>query len=647
MSLIDLKTDLKSLKYGNDRFGGGDSGQPYIQSSIPEGNSISVAIDDGFIRGGIARATENSKNDYKRINRFLKDNPKGPLFIARQVGLQLSNPKLETKKGLGGFFQSALNGDIGAATGGVLQPTRIYNLGVNTLLQVGANAFGAHFTRHGILPIQNDNTKYLAVAEYNNNSENSKNNRLVSLKDKLIGKDSTIPDRSVAGSFIRGVVRSIPGLSFIPTTPKDAVIDDYLAGPGSVYGIGRTLLQRYVYTGIVDKDVLESQYGRAGKGLINRDSTDHIPISIESDNTSILYSEVGGAASTTKALKYSPIQDYITAGEPQNFEDYYSFEAIRKAVNENAIKYTGDDKTYKDVINAISASQSNPLLNIYKTAVKSSPILNSTEVGVITYKGSTGSYSLPASFTSWNKVSRENRVGSGPQDLINLTPLFYGVKGSIGDTINIEGVKRNINDLVKFRIQAINTDNPNNADWMIFRAYLTQFSDNIDATWSDVQYVGRGDKFYIYNGFTRRIQIGFKVAALSAQEMKPMYQKLNYLMSNLMPDYGGDITMRGPLVKMTVGNWIDGQDGIINSLNYTIPNDSPWEIAIGDEELILPHIVEVSMTFTPIGSQTRANNYTPQKSDIISNIAQNYNGANDRAKEYISPVSSSILKVTA
>ncbi len=31
MPLLDLKTDLKSLKYGNDRPGGGDSGQPYQQ----------------------------------------------------------------------------------------------------------------------------------------------------------------------------------------------------------------------------------------------------------------------------------------------------------------------------------------------------------------------------------------------------------------------------------------------------------------------------------------------------------------------------------------------------------------------------------------------------------------------------------------
>jgi hypothetical protein len=235
---------------------------------------------------------------------------------------------------------------------------------------------------------------------------------------------------------------------------------------------------------------------------------------------------------------------------------------------------------------------------------------------------------------SWADNNRETRIGSGRTDSINLTPLFDGSAGSIGNEITTTDGKKNINDLVKFRIQALNGDNPSLANYMIFRAYITQYSDNTDATWNSVKYAGRGEDFYIYNGFSRKIQIGFKVAALSAEEMKPMYQKLNFLMGNLMPDYNG-ILMRGPLVKMTVGNWIDGQDGILNSLSYTIPQDSPWEIGLGDQQLILPHIVEVSMTFTPIGSQTKGINKIASKSTTTSHIAQNYNGGTTDKVNYI------------
>ena len=35
MPLIDLKTNLKDLKFGNDEYNGGNSGQPFIQTRIP------------------------------------------------------------------------------------------------------------------------------------------------------------------------------------------------------------------------------------------------------------------------------------------------------------------------------------------------------------------------------------------------------------------------------------------------------------------------------------------------------------------------------------------------------------------------------------------------------------------------------------
>ena len=53
MPLIDLKTDLKSLKYGRDRLGGGSSGQPYIQTNINRpGVNLIGNFDDGLVRGG-------------------------------------------------------------------------------------------------------------------------------------------------------------------------------------------------------------------------------------------------------------------------------------------------------------------------------------------------------------------------------------------------------------------------------------------------------------------------------------------------------------------------------------------------------------------------------------------------------------------
>ena len=92
---------------------------------------------------------------------------------------------------------------------------------------------------------------------------------------------------------------------------------------------------------------------------------------------------------------------------------------------------------------------------------------------------------------------------------------------------------------------------------------------------------------------------------MSEAELKPMWQKLNYLYSNTMPDYGENNVMRGPYMKLTLGDYIFRQPGVIKNLTYTIGNDSPWEIAIDDPEsgstlYELPHVMTIQMTFAPI-----------------------------------------------
>ena len=264
MPLLDLKTDLKSLKYGSDRPGGGDSGQPYQKVNINTVDSgfnrlRMTKFDDGFVRGGAVGAINASIVDTFRIGKFLKDFPKGPLWIAKQVGLQLSNPKLETKKlntnnptKGGGLLQNAGNFIINTANKIVnaVGPTRIYNLGINTIAQVPVGAFGIHFNRHGLLPIQDDQTKYLAVAQNNNNEEN---NRLTGLKNRFglginynlnkgnikLRKKEQKTLSAIAATFAEG----IPFANSVYNDIQNSRIADYIGGPNSVYGIGRTLIQ--------------------------------------------------------------------------------------------------------------------------------------------------------------------------------------------------------------------------------------------------------------------------------------------------------------------------------------------------------------------------------------------------------------------
>ena len=116
-----------------------------------------------------------------------------------------------------------------------------------------------------------------------------------------------------------------------------------------------------------------------------------------------------------------------------------------------------------------------------------------------------------------------------------------------------------------------------------------------------------------------------------------MYKKLNYLASTLAPDYNAAGFMRGNIVRLTMGGYLYEQPGIIKSLNYTIPMESTWEIAINEDGASdqsvkeLPHMIKVTgLTFTPIQE------FLPAKADSLLDPTQKYialtNGITDNYK---------------
>ena len=201
-----------------------------------------------------------------------------------------------------------------------------------------------------------------------------------------------------------------------------------------------------------------------------------------------------------------------------------------------------------------------------------------------------------------------------------------------------------INDLVKFRIAAINNDRTDgNAVYMHFRAFLDSFSDNYTATWSAVNYVGRGEALHNYGGFGRTISLSWTVAAQSKAELIPMYKKLNYLASTLAPDYSEQGYMRGNLVRLTVGGYLFEQPGFMTSLTYDISQDTSWEIAInaeGDSDSSvkeLPHMIKVTANFTPVHNflpekPNNANKPTARFISLSNGVGSNYS---DTYKKYV------------
>jgi hypothetical protein len=86
--------------------------------------------------------------------------------------------------------------------------------------------------------------------------------------------------------------------------------------------------------------------------------------------------------------------------------------------------------------------------------------------------------------------------------------------------------------------------------------------------------MGRGEKFYSYNGFSRDLGFSLQVPVLSRAEQSAVYSKLNYLASLMAPDYSQGGFMRGNLVKITIGDYITDLPGIIRGINYDFPDEA-------------------------------------------------------------------------
>lgn len=565
MGLINLKTNLKSLRFGNDTQGGGSSGLPYIKPGLPENSpageylaGIARSSADWPLRGG-AYSTIASTEDSVRISRFLTDFPKGSIFTAKQVGLQKSNPRIET-----GGLTSRLN-------------TQTYNLNANLLAQVFEQGTGIHIPRAGAnaneLGPDNPQAKY----EYIVSHKNTDQNRLVALYDTKIKPDSNL-------------------LSLDSTVTKLGISTDnnilfnYEMGPDSLYGDGYTTIFRAtdfqgvsINTSASFKNFEKGPFSNAAytPGFTFFSKTDFESVNkkyssltkyISDSNISSIKNEFGLINLDSRNTLDQQGNNKLTSGNyirpEQNPSDFDKF--IQGQSN-----YFGNTMAYSKLLSSkIISGPGYDLQDFRLNTIDSTPQAKdySNPLTNIETRLSIGS---PGSRTNSQRFNI-NTINPDGQDKINLIPLY---------TWNGDPIQDNkVRDMIKFCIEVMDNDNPAETTPLHFRAYITDFSDNIGAEWNSQRYMGRGENFYTYQGFTREVSFKLTVAAQSKQEMMPLYQKLNFLASSLHPDYNNQGFMRGNLHKLTVGEWFYRTPGILKSMNISIDNDYPWEIKYSEPE---------------------------------------------------------------
>ena len=498
MSLVNLQTNLKSLRFGKDRPGLGDSGQPYIVTPIPGNNEqIEPNSEDFLLRGGL-NGPKDTLTDLERLTKFFNDrsSPDGFSFITKQEALSRIGVRTQAS--------------------GVLLNEGAYTP-LNTLAQAGISIEGGHIPKQGLAPFRGPNT-YLNQTTpgiFRENTiigeeEGGKGNRLVQLTGIKINNSLTWERKD----------RRINQISKDPNQ-----ILAYGGGPDSSLGIGKTRLM----------------IGTDPKGD---------PLTTGKGNVKLYNGNIGfstGTFNTKGVLVKNPI--------PEKNRPYIKFK-----------NHTLDDFRREKLKDADGVS------TIMSLAPSYNPAKNRTIDGP---EGSRINYVSPGQRGNVIDYSQGklNSDGSsmGPVDKINALPI-YKSSFAIADEIK--------NDLIKFRIAAIDNNNPLKKEFIHFRAYIDSFSDSYNATWNPQKYMGRGETFYKYDSFMRDINLSFTVAAQSREEIMIMYKKLNFLVSNLAPDYTTSGYMAGPLIQLTVGGWCYELPGFIRNLTLDVPQESPWEIGI-------------------------------------------------------------------
>jgi hypothetical protein len=209
---------------------------------------------------------------------------------------------------------------------------------------------------------------------------------------------------------------------------------------------------------------------------------------------------------------------------------------------------------------------------------------------------STGEYDPNLNRNTYDSSVLSPNTGT---DLINYNPLYSSEAGP--------NLGKGYDDIIKFYIAVLDNNKPANKTYIHFRAYLKSFSDNYSATWDPFKYMGRGENFYKYKGFDRSIGFDFDVYVGSKPELFPVYKKLNYLASLTAPDYSKTGFMRGNIVQLTVGDYLNDVYGVITGFNFSIPEESSWDISrldTGQSDIYsaeLPLLINVSsFEFKPI-----------------------------------------------
>lgn len=585
-------TSLKSLKFGKDRPGGGDSNQPYVQNPIQLEIKNPSFYNDFILRGGILAPIE-AANDVVRLSKYFADiqNPNGILFTAKQNLLSRIGTKTEASKGIG-YAGGALNE-------GVYLPT-------STVAQAGVGFTGTHLNKQGIDPT--GLFPGLGIKKYQDViTDNQLTGRIDLNNNRLVRLSTLISSNSGENNFA-----FVKGYNLNPTLENDVLIS-YGGGSDSILGIGKTKIKFSTGNdGNPIKTLLNSPDYHLGDKVLDPKNEEKFILPI---GLSLVYQQ--SFKNFSPFVPYNLTKSTLSSYQETQLDIVYEPKSLNNTTAIGKGSWTQKDFIISSSFNTNSETKEdfrkilNPTGEPQNTFLSVSPSYIDKNIEIRLNLGNPGQKGNISSYTN-GKKSTITGNSLGPVDKVNAS-FIYKTNTDDGSNYGKAGFD-NLNDIIPFYIAILNNDTQVGGTYkkyMHFRSYIDSFSDSYDAEWNPQEYMGRAEKFYKYGGFSRKITMAFTIVAQSREEITIMYDKLNFLASSLAPEYLDSYTsgyMAGNIAYITLGGYLDDQPGVITSLSYDIPEDSPWEIGIDDFGLPvsgsdvrqMPHMIKANINFIPI-----------------------------------------------
>ena len=184
-------------------------------------------------------------------------------------------------------------------------------------------------------------------------------------------------------------------------------------------------------------------------------------------------------------------------------------------------------------------------------------------------------------------------------DVVNSQNVYEGESKVLGKNDNLDD-----KDFVTLKFTSLGTVNGKLRS-ANFRATISGLSETFSPSWDSAKFIGNPFSYYTYSGIERSVTFNFKVYSMNAAEHKIGWDKLNFLSGLVYPaDYYKNSAVKAPIIKFTLGDMYDKKVSFIESLSYSIDDNTPWNISNKEKTVLSntfgvatgsPEIAEIDM----------------------------------------------------